>query len=108
MTARRQVRRILGLGLGLGLLLTAFLNIAVLVVPIYDIQLYDRVLQSRNMDTLAVLSVACVAGLALYAVLEYLRSACLVAIGEAMGRHLDGAVLHDHLGGKPATWIGHD
>ncbi len=95
MTPRRQVRRILGFGLGLGLLLTAFLNIAVLVVPIYDMQLYDRVLQSRNMDTLAVLSVACVAGLALYAVLEYLRSACLVAIGEAMGRHLNGAVLHE-------------
>ncbi len=95
MTPRRQVRRILGFGLGLGLLLTAFLNIAVLVVPIYDMQLYDRVLQSRNMDTLAVLSVACVAGLALYAVLEYLRSACLVAIGEAMGRQLNGAVLHE-------------
>jgi ATP-binding cassette subfamily C protein len=95
MTPRRQVRRILGFGLGLGLLLTAFLNIAVLVVPIYDMQLYDRVLQSRNMDTLAVLSVACVAGLALYAALDYLRSACLVAIGEAMGRQLNGAVLHE-------------
>ena len=95
MTPRRQVRRILGLGLSLGLLLTAFLNVAVLVVPIYDMQLYDRVLRSRNMDTLAVLSVACIAGLALYAVLEYLRSACLVAIGEAVGRHLDGAVLNE-------------
>ena len=64
-----------------------------LVVPIYDMQLYDRVLQSRNMDTLTVLSVACVAGLVVYAGLDTLRSACLVAIGEAMGRHLNGAVL---------------
>ncbi len=95
MTPRRQVRRILGCGLGLGLGLTAFLNVAVLVVPIYDMQLYDRVLRSRNMDTLAVLSVACVAGLVLYAVLDYLRSACLVAIGEAIGRHLNGAVLNE-------------
>ena len=95
MTPRRQVRRTLGCGLGLGLLLTVFLNVAVLVVPIYDMQLYDRVLQSRNMDTLAMLSVACIVGLALYAAFDYLRSACLVAIGEAMGRHLNGAVLHE-------------
>ncbi len=89
------MRRILAGGLGLALVLTVFLDIAVLVVPIYDMQLYDRVLQSRNMDTLKVLSVACVAGLALYAALDTLRSACLVAIGEAMGRHLNGAVLRE-------------
>jgi len=95
MTVRRRMRRTLAGGLGLGLFLTVFLDIAVLVVPIYDMQLYDRVLQSRNMDTLTVLSVACVAGLLVYAGLDYLRSACLVAIGEAMGRHLNGAVLRE-------------
>ncbi len=95
MTVRRRMRRTLAGGLGLGLFLTVFLDIAVLVVPIYDMQLYDRVLQSRNMDTLTVLSVACVAGLVVYAGLDYLRSACLVAIGEAMGRHLNGAVLRE-------------
>ncbi len=95
MTTRRRMRRVLAGGMGLALVLTVFLDIAVLVVPIYDMQLYDRVLQSRNMDTLTVLSVACVAGLALYAALDYLRSACLVAIGEAMGRHLNGAVLQE-------------
>jgi ATP-binding cassette subfamily C protein len=95
MTVRKRMRRTLAGGLGLGLFLTVFLDIAVLVVPIYDMQLYDRVLQSRNMDTLTVLSVACVAGLVVYAVLDYLRSACLVAIGEAMGRHLNGTVLQE-------------
>ncbi len=93
MTVRGRMRRTLAGGLGLALVLTAFLDIAVLVVPIYDMQLYDRVLQSRNMDTLTVLSVACAAGLVVYAALHLLRSACLVAIGEAMGRHLNGAVL---------------
>lgn len=95
MTLRRRIRRTLAGGLGLALILTVFLDIAVLVVPIYDMQLYDRVLQSRNMDTLTVLSVACVAGLVVYAAFDYLRSACLVAIGEAMGRHLNGAVLQE-------------
>ncbi len=95
MTVRKRMRRTLAGGLGLALFLTVFLDIAVLVVPIYDMQLYDRVLQSRNMDTLTVLSVACVAGLVVYAGLDTLRSACLVAIGEAMGRHLNGAVLQE-------------
>lgn len=95
MTTRGRIRRTLAGGLGLALLLTLFIDIAVLVVPIYDMQLYDRVLQSRNMDTLAVLSVACVAGLAMYGLLEYLRSACFVAMGEALGRHLNGPVLEE-------------
>ncbi len=94
-TVRTRVRRTLRAGLGLALLLTAFVDVAVMVVPIYDMQLYDRVLQSRNMDTLAVLSLACVAGLLLYGLLEYLRSACFVTIGEAVGRHLNGAVLEE-------------
>ena len=90
---RRRVRGIVGAGFALALLLTGLVDLAVLVVPIYDMQLYDRVLQSRNMDTLALLSVFCVAGLVLYWVLDALRSACLVAIGEAVGRRLGPAVL---------------
>ena len=89
------MRRTLAGGLGLAMALTVFLDLSMMVAPIYDMQLYDRVLHSRNMDTMAVLSVACAAGLLLYAVFEYLRSACLVAIGEAVGRHLNGAVLRE-------------
>ncbi len=95
MTVRKRIRRTLAGGLGLAMALTVFLDLAMMVAPIYDMQLYDRVLQSRNMDTLAVLSVACAAGLLLFAVFEYLRSACLIAIGEAVGRHLNGAVLRE-------------
>ena len=93
MILRQRVRRILATGLGLALVLTAFLNVAVMVVPIYDMQLYDRVLQSRNMDTLALLSVFCVLGLLIYMLLDYLRSACMVAIGESVGQHMGPAVL---------------
>ena len=95
MSLRHRVRRTLAGGFALALLLSVFVDVAVLVVPIYDMQLYDRVLQSRNMDTLAAMSVACALGLGLYAVVEYLRSACFVAVGEAMGRHLSGAVLEE-------------
>jgi ATP-binding cassette subfamily C protein len=88
-----QARKSLYLGLGLALFLTVFVDVAVLVVPIYDMQLYDRVLLSRNMSTVAMLSVACGVGLVLYGVLDYLRSATLVAISDRVGRALSVPVL---------------
>ncbi len=95
MSATRRVRGTLIAGFSLALLLTLFLDIALLVVPVFDMQLYDRVLMSKNMDTLAVLSVACLAGLVLYGVIDFLRSACFIAISEMIGRRLNGPVLEE-------------
>ena len=88
-----QARRVLWTGLGLGLALTLFIDVGIMVVPIYDMQLYDRVLLSRNMDTVAMLSVACGAGLVIYGILDYLRSATLVTIADSVGRALSVPVL---------------
>ena len=55
----QKIRRTLGLGFALAFGLTLFIDVAILVVPIYDMQLYDRVLMSRSMDTVVVLSLAC-------------------------------------------------
>lgn len=93
MTLFASVRRTIGLGLGLGLGLTLFIDIAILVVPIYDMQLYDRVLMSRNMDTLKMLSLACLVGLFFYFMLDYLRSAGFVAIAGIVSRQLNGPAL---------------
>jgi ATP-binding cassette subfamily C protein len=93
MTARQSIRRTLAIGLGLGLILTLFVDVAVLVVPIYDMQLYDRVLMSRNMDTLTMLSVACVVGLFFYGLLDFLRSACFAALSSLVARRLHGPAL---------------
>ena len=70
-----------------------FVDIAVLTVPIYDMQLFDRVLLSRNMSTVAMLSICCGAGLLLYAILDYLRAAAFVAIAERVGHALGVPVL---------------
>jgi ATP-binding cassette subfamily C protein len=86
-------RNVLRLGIGLAFFLTIFVDIAVLVVPIYDMQLYDRVLLSRNMSTVAMLSVACGVGLVIYGTLDYLRSATLVTIADRVGRALSVPVL---------------
>ncbi|MEA2788681.1 MAG: ATP-binding cassette, subfamily type secretion system permease/ATPase, partial [Acetobacteraceae bacterium] len=80
-------------GLALALFLTLFIDIAVMVVPVYDMQLYDRVLLSRSMDTVMMLSVACGAGLLIYGILDYLRSATFVAIADHVGRVLSAPVL---------------
>lgn len=89
----REARRALVAGLGLALFLTFFVDVAVLVVPLYDMQLYDRVLLSRNMDTVAMLSVAAAVGLLIYGVLDYLRSATLVVIADRVGRAVSTKVL---------------
>ncbi len=88
-----HARKALWSGLGLALFLTLFIDVAVMVVPIYDMQLYDRVLLSKNMDTVAMLSVACGVGLVIYGVLDYLRSATLIAIADSVGRALSVPVL---------------
>lgn len=88
-----SLRRSVCAGMVLALGLSLFIDIAILVVPIYDMQLYDRVLMSRNMDTLAALSVACLIGLLFYGVLDYLRSACFIAISEAVSARLHGPAL---------------
>src|SRR5689334_15103296 len=92
-TPLRRARRALMAGLGLALFLTFFVDVAVLVIPLYDMQLYDRVLLSRNMDTVAMLSVAAAVGLLIYGVLDYLRSATLVVIADRVGRALSVPVL---------------
>lgn len=91
--ALADVRHDLGRALALAMALTLFLDVAVLVVPLYDMQLYDRVLQSRNMDSLVLLSLACLAGLVLYCLLDMLRSAAFATIAARTERRLHGPLL---------------
>ena len=92
MTTQR-VRRTLILGFLLALGLTLFIDLTILVVPIYDMQLYDRVLMSHNMDTVLVLSLACGIGLLFYGAFDYLRSAAFLAIADTVALRLNGPVL---------------
>lgn len=91
----QKIRRTLGLGFALALGLTLFIDVAILVVPIYDMQLYDRVLMSHNMDTVLVLSLACAIGLIFYGAFEYLRSAAFLAIADTVALRLNGPALDE-------------
>lgn len=58
-----------------------FINILALVSPLYMLQVYDRVLSSRNVATLVVLTVICVFLFIVYGLLEALRTQVLVRGG---------------------------
>lgn len=58
-----------------------FINILALVSPLYMLQVYDRVLSSRNVATLVVLTLLCVFLFIIYGLLEALRTQVLVRGG---------------------------
>jgi ATP-binding cassette, subfamily C, bacterial len=103
----RTILRRIGGAFAFAAVVTIFLNLASLVVPLYDMQLYDRVLLSRNMDTLTALSVLCVLGMGIYALLEYFRSCLFLVVGDMLARRLNIATLQaaltSSLDGEPSA-----
>ncbi len=73
-------------------LFSMVINILMLVPAIYNLQVFDRVMTSRNMVTLGVISVVAVVLLAIMAALEWARSRILVRVGvrldHALGERL--------------------
>jgi PrtD family type I secretion system ABC transporter len=69
-------------------LFSFFLNLLMLVSPFYMLQIYDRVLTSRSMDTLYVLTLLAVGLLAISALLELVRSRILVRLGARLDQHM--------------------
>jgi len=74
--------------------LSFFINFAMLTVPLYMLQLYDRVLTSRNTDTLMFLTIVAVFMLIVIGVLELIRSRILVRIGRWLDEQLRGWLMH--------------
>ena len=66
-----------------------FINLLMLVAPMYMLQVYDRVLSSRNETTLLMLTIIAVGLLIVFGLLELVRSRVLVRVGlkfdEALG-----------------------
>jgi len=71
---------------------TACVNILMLVPSIYMLEVYDRVLVSRNETTLYMLSMMVLGLFALISVLEYLRSMVVIRIGAKMDSFLNNRV----------------
>ncbi|BAM90100.1 putative secretion ATP-binding protein [Bradyrhizobium oligotrophicum S58] len=61
--------------------LSLFINASMLASPLYSMQVYDRVLTSRNLGTLVMLTLIVGVFLVLYGVLEFARSGVLARAG---------------------------
>ncbi|PZR94273.1 MAG: type I secretion system permease/ATPase [Stutzerimonas stutzeri] len=68
--------------------LSFVLNLFVFVSPLYTMQIYDRVLTSRNSTTLVMLSLIVLALFVAYAALEHFRSRALVQLGLCVDKAL--------------------
>ena len=68
------------------------INALMLTVPLYMLQVYDRVLTSGSMDTLIALTVLAVGLLVCHAMLEFVRSRILVRVGNRLDNALGGTL----------------
>lgn len=85
-------------------LFSLFSNLAMLISPLYMLQVYDRVLTSRSKDTLIALSVLAISLLLVNAIVEVARSRLLVRLGTRLDQQLSerafAAAFMAHLAGS--------
>ena len=98
--ALREARRGLAVVGGLSL----FLNLLVLVSPLYMFQVFDRVLPSGHVETLVALTLAAGFALLVLGLLEAIRSLALVRIGAWLDRDAGRAGARGQP--RPSRWPG--
>lgn len=80
--------------------LTCVICLCQLIVPLFMIQVYDRVLGSRSLDTLAMLIVVAAGGLMLLGSLDYIRNRVYHVLGDRMARRLNAPTLQAAVDGS--------
>jgi PrtD family type I secretion system ABC transporter len=78
-------------------LFSLFINLLLLTVPLYSMQVFDRVLTSRSTETLLVLTLLAAGALLTQLALEIVRGRLLLAAGAKLERLLGPAVLEGTL-----------
>ena len=68
-------------------------NLAALAVPLYSMEVFNRVMTTHNMRTLAGLSVGLAVSLLFYIVIDHLRAATLIALGDRFAHGISPALL---------------
>ena len=83
----RECRRVLLHGFILAGVMSGFINLLQLTVPIFMLQVHDRVVVSQSTDTLKMLVLLGIGAIALYGVLEFIRSITFQALsGQLISR----------------------
>lgn len=88
-----KARRVFLAGLLYAVLLSACINLLQLTVPLYMLQVHDRVLNSRSTDTLLMLTILALGALIVFGILEFIRALSFQAMGSALVRRLNLPVL---------------
>jgi len=85
------------------LVFSFFINLLMFVGPLYMLQIYDRVLSSRNETTLIMLSIIAIGMLACYGLLEFVRTRLLVRAGMQFDEVIASPVFHRVVTQKTAS-----
>ncbi|HXV30509.1 MAG TPA: type I secretion system permease/ATPase [Sinorhizobium sp.] len=88
-----QARRVFVVTLLYAAVLSACINLLQLTIPLYMMQVYDRVLNSQSMETLVMLTILAIGALVTFAILEFIRALTFQAMGSAVVRWLNLPVL---------------
>lgn len=70
-----------------------FVNLLLLTIPIYLLQLYDRVIPNRSTETLAFLTIIIVAALITLCIVDIIRSSILSRIGLWLDKRLSSHII---------------
>lgn len=89
---RSVVRRLIP-GLLVGIAASFFVTLLQLVVPVYTLQVFTRVLTSRSVETLVLLTALVLAAIVAYRVLAGLRQVLNLRLGEWIGTRLNEDIL---------------
>ena len=93
---------------GTAIIFSFFINLLLFTSPLYMLQIYDRVITSRNEMTLLALTVIAAFCIVVWAILEMLRSRILVRAGMLFDEKIAGAVFNAvHRGNLHEPGSGH-
>jgi ATP-binding cassette subfamily C protein len=85
----RELQRSFAGGLGYAAFLSFCVNILLLTVPLFMVQVQDRVIVSRSFDTLTMLFVIAFGALVLYGAIEFIRSLTFQTMASLFARRLN-------------------
>jgi ATP-binding cassette subfamily C protein len=69
-------------------------NVGVLAVPLYNMQVFNRVMTTHNLHTLVGLSVGAAIAVIAYVAVDHLRHAAMAALGDRFARRIAPPLLH--------------
>lgn len=89
----RETLRQCGTGLLFAAAVGLFISLLHLVMPLYMLQVYNRVLAGRSLDTLLMLTIMAFGALMFLAMFDYIRARIFMIIGERIARRLGAITL---------------